>query len=487
MVNNIWFLKNVKNKKVLPDKEKKKFCENWKSKLNAANALTAFYFSHLFKMSELNKLSLLILESCFTIIADSKNFLELDFRYVLKIFSSNELDIDSELQVFEAANKWLSHKALERRKFTKKILLKIRFVLLSVPTLNYILRENYCFIKDNECACIVNKALESKNRLVLKNFNTTTRYCTQNDFKIMFFGGYSYVYENEQIVGAKYIKNIFTVKANNLKSVNNLPQTKKERRKCSAFCIRGEVYVFGGFLLKRSKTITGNYYSIDSIETEVNFSIEKYSPLDNTWEKVGEFNDVPFDSSSCSYMNSIYLSGGKKWDNDELIKALNSCIEFNTGSQTLKLSCMKDMRSAHSSSVFQGRLVVAGGNNYEHQSLNTVEEFDPIENKWTYLPNMVYTRKFHKSIALKNKLFITNGNRKECEAFDPVCNKFVLIKREFNRCINNIFPIGDKILMFFQYSNHVLLYDVENDLVLEKKIEVTEGKRGFTCLKVPFI
>ena len=45
-----------------------------------------------------------LIEQCFPMFSDSDNFLELNINYVRKIFKSSELNIDSELQVFNAAD-----------------------------------------------------------------------------------------------------------------------------------------------------------------------------------------------------------------------------------------------------------------------------------------------------------------------------------------------------------------------------------------------
>ena len=50
-----------------------------------------------------------LIERCFPMIVDSDNFLELDFIFIKKILSSSELNINSELQVFNASDSWLSH------------------------------------------------------------------------------------------------------------------------------------------------------------------------------------------------------------------------------------------------------------------------------------------------------------------------------------------------------------------------------------------
>ena len=66
-------------------------------------------------------------------IAESQNFLELDFIHVAKIISSSGLSIDSELQVLNAADGWLCHKITKRNIYANYILSRIRLQLLSDP------------------------------------------------------------------------------------------------------------------------------------------------------------------------------------------------------------------------------------------------------------------------------------------------------------------------------------------------------------------
>ena len=95
------------------------------SKINIKNCLVSHHSSNIFNLSYSSKVSMNLIELFFPLIADSDNFLELDFNYIRKILSSNGLKIDSELQVFNAADSWLSHDITERSKHAKDILSKV--------------------------------------------------------------------------------------------------------------------------------------------------------------------------------------------------------------------------------------------------------------------------------------------------------------------------------------------------------------------------
>ena len=74
--------------------------------------------------------------------AKTRNFLSLDFNSVKKILSRCGLNIDSELQVFNAANNWMCHDVNQREKYANLVLAKVRLQLLSIPAINQILEIN---------------------------------------------------------------------------------------------------------------------------------------------------------------------------------------------------------------------------------------------------------------------------------------------------------------------------------------------------------
>ena len=80
-----------------------------------------------------------LIERCFSIVADSQNFKELDVISVGKILSSDNLNIDTELQVFNSANTWLTYNITERSKYTRYLFSNIRLTLLSDHAINYLL------------------------------------------------------------------------------------------------------------------------------------------------------------------------------------------------------------------------------------------------------------------------------------------------------------------------------------------------------------
>ena len=411
-------------------------------KINILKAAAFYYVSHIFAQSSLYKISLRFIERCFPMFVDSETFLQLGFISVSRILSSSKLHVDSELQVFNAADRWLYDNITERSKHTKRLLLRIRLSLLSVSALNFILNKNSCFKRCNECVGIIKEALKNKNSFNSNNPSINSRFCDQDNFNIIYCGGNDV---NTQTV----VSDVHSVKANSLNTGKIQPSMKEERQFSKIVCLKGDVYVFGG---------------VDSKNNTV-MSIEKYSAAFKSWETIGSMYDNRRMFCVCSFMDNIYVLGGIK---DYLIQ--ETCIEFNTNTWKWKeVAGMNEERCNNESGiVFQERIVISGGK-HPFQYFNTVEAYDPLADKWSYMPNMVEERSYHKSVSIKNKLFVVGGYRKTCEVFDSVFNKFVLLVpplasfKNFLHFPAEVISISNKVFVFGYLRKTFLVYDVKNN------------------------
>ena len=415
-----------------------------------------FSLSKYFKLPNLYKTSLSLIERCFPIIAEFKNFVELDFSSVKIILASSGLFVDSEFQVFHAAKTWLSHKPSERGKHAKDILLKIRLPLLSLATLNRILNKSACSVMDEDCFDVVKDVIRRKKDYRLR---TTSRHCGQNNFNFFVAGG-------EGDCTGQVTRKVTSINVESLSKVNSVSDLNHARIHSEMFCIKGEIYVFGG-------------YNDDSYKPVM--PVEKYSPDTNTWQVVAQMYDGRKGFFACSFVDSIYFLGG--------IGHENCCLVLNTTSKTWReVAGMNGGRVKGSCVAFEGRIVVTGGLDDGVVKLNSVEAYDYIDDSWSNMPSMIEERCFHRSVAIKNKLFSFGGvSNKNIEVFDSRSYQFVLLKCPNDLShheISDATSVANKIVMFGNKNGLVLLYDVENDVWSEERCESTRQIKYFSCSKV---
>ena len=122
----------------------------FEDKLNLNHAPFYLQLGKVFKLSSLYKTTHRYMARVFTMIDESKNFLELDFFHLLRIISSSGLFLTSELEVFNSVEKWLNFNVEERTKFAEKLLLKVRLYLLSEGSLKLVSNKCSRFLKFNE-------------------------------------------------------------------------------------------------------------------------------------------------------------------------------------------------------------------------------------------------------------------------------------------------------------------------------------------------
>ena len=143
--------------------------------------MCCYKHAKLFNISSFHKSTFNYIERWFTSVVETESFFELEFSDLMKILKNSELLITSELEVYEAAEKWLRCDIKERKKFAKDLLLATRLPLLSKLTLKKLLKKSSIFTKLDDCNKVLKEILENKMKFYQNMTSTpaTTRYCNQ--------------------------------------------------------------------------------------------------------------------------------------------------------------------------------------------------------------------------------------------------------------------------------------------------------------------
>ena len=118
-----------------------------------------------------------------------------------------------------------------------------------------------------------------------------------------------------------------------------------------------------------------------------------------------------------------------------------------------------------------------------------------MADSWSYMPSMIERRGDHKSVAIRNKLFIVGKLDINCEVYDSTSKNFVYIKklppvsfcREDKNNPTEIVSIGNQILVFADLRDTILCYDIDTEVWSEKSCDATKDVSSFACTKVPQI
>ena len=116
-------------------------CQTIKSRIAIDNVFTFYSLAKIYKLETVYELCLTYIERCFPMVVETQSFLHSDFSIVAKILDSSDLNIHSEVEVFEAAYIWLNHNSKKRSKYAEQLLLKVRLPLLSEQALEYVLEK----------------------------------------------------------------------------------------------------------------------------------------------------------------------------------------------------------------------------------------------------------------------------------------------------------------------------------------------------------
>jgi RNA polymerase sigma factor (sigma-70 family) len=256
-----------------------------------------------------------------------------------------------------------------------------------------------------------------------------------------------------------------------------------ERGGFSSSVVDGKIYIMGG----------------GTDREHVLSTVEEYDPATGIWTKKADML-TPRGFLSTSVVNGkIYAIGGARMQG----VPLSVVEEYDPVKDTwTKKADMPTARFNFSASVVNGKIYAIGGSqgydavNKVWLYLSTVEEYDPIKNKWTKKANMLLSKEFLSTCTVNGKIYTIGGASFDLgpfrsltivEEYDPLADRWVeksdmpTARSGLSTCVINgkIFAIGGGDQANNVPTSAVEVYDPIND-TWEKKPDMPTAR---VCLK----
>ncbi|XP_075220268.1 actin-binding protein IPP [Lycorma delicatula] len=405
-----------------------------KQELHATNAVGIYRFAEGHNCEELAKAAFSFILSNLPRICREEEFYELPKENLCAILASEFLQVDSELQVFQAAMKWISHDLTQRKRYVFEILIHVRLPLLSLCMLEHAITE--CNDASLKVALrSIRKDLVTKKGSLVPLF-VTPRLCAKKDIFV---------------IGGSKRELISTWTRSSECTFESVERFDTFRRKwCRAApmgigrilpgvaALNGRIYVVGGeqeshilangevynpsddtwekvpsMIVPRCEfglcALNGVLYAVGGwVGDDIGSSIERYDPVLDEWELHGNMPEPRFSMGVVSYEGLIYLVGGCTHNSRHMQKLTS----FNpvTGEWS-PLASMLVPRSQMGVAVLDGYLYVVGGTNKCNEVLQSVERYSFDHNVWSEVPPMKVPRGSPAVAAADGFLYVIGGDQ----------------------------------------------------------------------------
>ena len=356
-------------------------CEFLKRQLDPSNCLGIRAFADTHSCRDLLRTADKFTQHNFQDVMEHEEFLLLPLNQLIEVCSSDELNVRSEEQVFQAIMAWVKYSIAERKVHLPLVLQHVRLPLLSPKYLVTV--GNDMLIKSDEtCRDLVD---EAKNYLLLpqerphmQGPRTRPRKPIRRGEVLFAVGGWC---SGDAIASVER----YDPQSGDWKMVAPMA---KRRCGVGVAVLNDLLYAVGGH--------DGQSY--------LN-SIERYDPQTNQWSA-----DVA-PTSSCRTSVGVAVLDGFLYavGGQDGVSCLSQVERFDPKeNKWTKVASMMTRRLGVAVAVLNGFLYAIGGSDGQ-SPLNTVERYDPRKNQWTSMAPMSTRRKHLGCAVFNNQIYAVGG------------------------------------------------------------------------------
>ncbi|KAG2461563.1 KLH20 protein, partial [Polypterus senegalus] len=377
-------------------------CEFLKRQLDPSNCLGIRAFADTHSCRELLRIADKFTQHNFQEVMESEEFMLLPANQLIDIISSDELNVRSEEQVFNAVMAWVKYSIQERRPQLPQVLQHVRLPLLSPKFLVGTVGSDPLIKSDEECRDLVDEAknylLLPQERPLMQGPRTRPRKPIRCGEVLFAVGGWC---SGDAISSVER----YDPQTNEWRMVASM-----SKRRCGVgvSVLDDLLYAVGGH--------DGSSY--------LN-SVERYDPKTNQWS-----SDVA-PTSTCRTSVGVAVLGGYLYavGGQDGVSCLNIVERYDPKeNKWTRVASMSTRRLGVAVAVLGGFLYAVGGSDGT-SPLNTVERYNPQENRWHTVAPMG-TRRKHLGCAVYQDMIYSVGGRDDttelssAERYNPRSNQW---------------------------------------------------------------
>ncbi|KAL6456257.1 hypothetical protein MHYP_G00348000 [Metynnis hypsauchen] len=401
-------------------------CQFLEDQLCVENCIGTWVFAEFYSCWQLQqKAYLFILHHFEQIVCVSEEFLDLSLTQLSNIIEKDDLNVQQEETLFEAIQRWISHKPDERKGHLPALLPKVRMGLMAADYFMNNVKNNSLVKDDKDCKPIIISGLKALYDLNINGLCNT-------DFKnpltrprlpyniLLAIGGWS---------GGSPTNGTEAYDARADRWINVTSDEEGPRAYHGSVYLNGFVYCVGGF--------DGvDYFS----------SVRKFNPVSRTWHQAAPMHCRRCYVSVAVLNGCIYAMGGF----DGHVR-MNTAERYQPESnQWTMIAPMHEQRSDASATTLHGRVYICGGFN-GIECLFTAEFYNPESDQWSLITPMTSRRSGVGVIAYREQVYAVGGfdsnNRlRSAEAYNPLTNTWRGIHNMFNPRSNFGIEVVDDFL-----------------------------------------
>ena len=367
-----------------------------KETVTTENCVFNYYFADKYECVELKEKCREVINTNFSVVMETEDFLNLDQKQVLEWVSSDDVIVNEEGDIFKGIVKWVSLNKSEREGDFPELLHQVRLPFVSRDfLLDKLIKDELITKNPVFCSAFVINAMKVVLSSAEGQASQQPRKCQETDIDGIF------------ICGGKRALCYFPQKDMWYRLADSPFQDYEDH---SLVEYKSNIYVADG----KTRQLGESHV------------LEFYSPLKNSWGAVQRNDDIT-DFTCLTVLNGdMYATCYASFSNKGRICRYDS--EKNCWQDIDAPPCLRDKACIVADEQF---LYIVGGTlDWGASAVCTTNRFDPINNELEELADINCARYNASGAAMNGKVFIAGGQSsrktivRSTEAFDPSSNEW---------------------------------------------------------------